>query len=142
MTQALPTIQVRSEMLLRALAEYPELARAEIESTTRRALLGLLDPLSDYPPAVPGSSYVRTGDLGRLWTTAQPHVTVLATGFEGVIGNARQGALFVQGEEQATVHQGRWNTAQAVVDAARPQIEGQYRLVPARIGAAIKRRTG
>ena len=67
-----------------------------------------------YPPAIPGSSYRRTGTLGKSWTK-----TVTRGGRGGgwlaQIGTRLNYAPYVQDEgRQAEVHQGRWQTVQSV----------------------------
>lgn len=132
------TIEIKgADDLLKALEAAPDLARAEIETATRQSLLGLLDPLTDYPAAIPGSSYQRTGDLGRMWTTAPPEIKTMAHGFEGLIGNARPGVEYVQGDDQASVHRGRWKTASAAVKDAEGQIQARYQQAADRVAAMV-----
>lgn len=35
----------------------------------QRAVMRILRVMATYPPAIPGSKYVRTGSYGRKWTT-------------------------------------------------------------------------
>lgn len=83
----------------------------------------LVDDIAEYPPAPSGSSYRRTGNLGRAWTSAQYEVSVNTGGITGVIGNAvrdRRGRAYgpyVQSEEeQAWMHRGRWATDEMVAE--------------------------
>ena len=58
--------------------------------------------------------YVRTGTLGRRWTT---RVRGSADGVEGTVGNNTEYAPFVQGKsQQAQIHQGRWETIEQVLE--------------------------
>jgi hypothetical protein len=76
--------------------------------------------LKVYPAARSGSSYRRTGTLGRRWTT-RPIREVGAVGRE--IGNNTEYAPFVQAEElQADVHRGRWQTDADVLRREAPAI--------------------
>lgn len=76
--------------------------------------------------------YRRTGTLGRRWTTK---VTAEASGIRGEVGNVTVYGPFVQSQErQAAVHQGRWRTAERVVDEMTPQIQD---LFEARLRAAM-----
>lgn len=132
------TIEIAgAEEVAAALEREPELARPALERATRLALLDFIDPLTDYPSPPSGSRYRRTGDLGRLWTTAPPQVSVMATGFEGALGNARPGAQYVQGDEQAAVHAGRWQTVRQVAEANQALTQARYEAAAAEIARAI-----
>ncbi len=73
-----------------------------------------------YPPPPSGSTYRRTGTLGRRWTT-RPFRTTTEVGRE--IGNNTEYAPMVQSDElQATVHRGRWQTDAQVLRREAPQI--------------------
>ncbi len=73
-----------------------------------------------YPPAPPASTYVRTGTLGRRWTT-KPIREAGAVGRE--VGNNTDYGPFVQSDElQATVHRGRWQTDAQVLRRETPAI--------------------
>lgn len=65
--------------------------------------------LNHYPPPPPGSTYKRTGALGRGWL----HRT---EGAQGVVRleNAVPYATYVQGPRQAWMHVGRWATVEEV----------------------------
>lgn len=83
----------------------------------------LVDDIAEYPPAPSGSSYRRTGNLGRAWTSAQYEIHASTGGITGVIGNAvrdRRGRAYgpyVQSEEeQAWMHRGRWATDEMVAE--------------------------
>lgn len=73
-----------------------------------------------YPAPPSGSTYRRTGTLGRRWTT-RPIRTTTEVGRE--IGNNTEYAPRVQSDElQATVHRGRWQTDAQVLRREAPQI--------------------
>ena len=70
--------------------------------------------LATYPAPPSGSSYRRTGTLGRSWVTPPP--TETPDGLQGEIGNNVTYAPYVQSQErQARVHQGRWPTDEQVI---------------------------
>jgi hypothetical protein len=114
------------QSLLDALRDWPELVAPELERASDAALLSLIPDLADYPEPPAGSTYRRSGNLGRLWTTARPEFAQLSTGFEASIGNARPGAEFVEGERQAEVHQGRWPTTEQVIRDHTVEIEHYF----------------
>lgn len=76
--------------------------------------------------------YQRTGTLGRRWTTSVSHS---GADIRGEVGNITVYGPFVQSAEaQAPVHQGRWRTAERVVQEMEPQIQD---LFEARLQAAM-----
>ena len=73
-----------------------------------------------YPPPPSASTYVRTGTLGRRWTT-RPIREANAVGRE--VGNNTDYGPQVQSDElQATVHRGRWQTDAQVLRREAPAI--------------------
>jgi hypothetical protein len=107
---------------------FAKLDRAQAISTLRppmqRSVYRLQRDMAQYPPARPGSSYIRTGTLGRRWTT---QVTETADGLTGKTGNNTSYGPFVQSQMfQAAVHQGRWQTDQQVMDRNRESIQADF----------------
>lgn len=96
-----------------------------LEPPMQRAVLRLQRDMAEYPPQRPGSSYVRTGTLGRRWTT---QVTRSGDGLTGKIGNNTVYAPFVQSARfQAAVHRGRWNnTDEATLERNRQRIVDDF----------------
>jgi hypothetical protein len=73
-----------------------------------------------YPPPPSGSSYRRTGTLGRRWTT-KPIRKADEVGRE--VGNNTIYAPRVQSDElQASVHRGRWQTDAQVLQQESPRL--------------------
>ncbi len=68
--------------------------------------------------------YRRTGQLGRSWNSR------VTGGLKGQVGTNRIGAPYVQGPDQAGVHQGRWETVDDVARESGPEVE---RIFKARI---------
>lgn len=90
----------------------------------QRAVLRLQRDMADYPPARPGSSYVRTGTLGRRWTT---DVNRSGDGLVGKVGNNTVYSPFVQSARfQASVHRGRWQTDEATLERNRQRIVDDF----------------
>jgi len=95
-----------------------------LQATVHQALLLLATYAAEYPPQPAGSDYRRTGTLGRLWTTATPHVTISGHVLDARIGNATPYGPRVQGSaDQAPVHRGRWLTTDEVVEAHVDEID-------------------
>jgi hypothetical protein len=85
-----------------------------IEGPLDRGAIRIEAAMKVYPPKPPGSTYRRTGTLGRRWTT-RPIRSANEVGRE--VGNKTVPyAPLVQSEElQARFHRGRWLTdAQAL----------------------------
>ena len=107
---------------------FSKLDRVQAISTLRppmqRSVYRLQRDMAQYPPARPGSSYIRTGTLGRRWTT---QVTETADGLTGKTGNNTSYGPFVQSQMfQAAVHQGRWQSDQQVMDRNRESIQADF----------------
>ena len=108
-----------------------ESVAAELEQRGQDILMLLEGPLDRgafriesgmkvYPGPPPGSSYRRTGTLGRRWTT-RPIREGNAVGRE--VGNNTSYAALVQSDElQAIVHRGRWQTDAQVLMREAPSI--------------------
>ena len=108
--------------LRRAFARAPRIyTRHARRAMTKTVGLGE-QKLKAYPPPIAGSSYQRTGTLGRRWTHK---VTGLLGGVTGIIHNLTPYGPWVQSEEfQASVHRGRWQTDKRVVKQIQPQVVG------------------
>lgn len=90
----------------------------------QRAVHRIQAAMAEYPPQRPDSTYRRTGTLGRRWTT---RVTENAGGIVGKVGNNTAYGPFVQSEMfQATVHRGRWQTDQQVMEQQQAAIVADF----------------
>lgn len=78
-----------------------------VDVSLREASLRMVGELARYPSPPSGSTYRRTGTLGRGWTTEHNYL-------RHALGNNVRYATYVQGPEQARMHQGRWRTADEV----------------------------
>jgi hypothetical protein len=132
--------------LIRAMDAYPAVVGEELERTTEAALLSLVPDLSEYPSPPAGSTYPRSGNLGRGWLGAVPEFTSMSSGFDAVMGNdlARSpdggsyGPYVQDEEEQAEVHQGRWQTAQDVLQDHQREIEEYYDVAMERVARKLE----
>jgi hypothetical protein len=105
-----------------------QLGVAETVSVLRppmqRAVYRLQAAMAHYPPQRAGSAYRRTGTLGRRWTT---RIVERAGGLEGKVGNNTVYGPFVQSQMfQASVHRGRWQTDQQVLDEQTATITADF----------------
>lgn len=105
--------------------------RPELEQTTDRAVKYVHSSVPGYPPPPAGSTYERTGTLGRSLTT---EVRALGGDVVGAIGTNVVYSPWVISDEpamgagpQAWMHVGRWWTLQGVVEKARDAVVGIYR---------------
>lgn len=93
----------------------------------QRSLHRVQRGMADYPPQRQGSSYRRTGTLGRKWTSARPVITSSRDGITGRVGNNTPYGPFVQSAMfQARVHRGRWQTDERVLREALPAITRDF----------------
>ena len=99
-------------------------AMERVGETVHQALLLLATYAADYPPQPADSDYRRTGTLGRLWTTATPHMTMSGHVLDARIGNATPYGPWVQDpERQGRVHRGRWQTTDEVVQSHLGEVD-------------------
>lgn len=127
--------------LLAALAAYPDIAQPILADASSAALLSLIPDLASYPPQPAESSYRRTGQEGRQWASARPEFAPLDSGFEARIGNARPGAIYIQGEFQPP-WMSHWQTAEDTVNAHQAEIEAYFDIALQRIAEAIDAKVG
>lgn len=115
------------DALLAALDAYPDIAGPILADASSAALLGVVPALADYPSPPAGSTYRRTGTLGRLWSAATPEFQTLGGGFEASIGNATPYGPWVQSAgQQASAHRGRWTTDDEAVSRQRAEIDRTF----------------
>ena len=115
------------EELMTLIELLPELALDAAQPAMVDALIFLHGELPEYPPAIPGSSYKRTGTLGRSFTES---VTPESGAVIGELGTNLAYAPWVVGEDfpgkmhggrqkyQAQVHVDRWWQFEDVVNAS------------------------
>jgi len=105
------------ENLSAALEKEAANALVGLRNTTVKILMLMGTYAAKYPPPPPGSTYRRTGTLGRLWTTSNPSVSIAGKILNARIGNATPYGPCVQDPDlQKRVHRGRWQTTTDVVD--------------------------
>jgi hypothetical protein len=136
METLMPTIEIRGlDALQRKLNSIAGASLAQVlRPPMQRAVLLLQSDMADYPPQRSGSSYRRTGTLGRTWTTK---VENIPGGVQGKVGNVTEYAPLVQSEQfQSAVHRGRWtNTDEQVLRRRLAQIERMFQVA---VDAALR----
>lgn len=95
-------------------------------AATRRAMDKSVQHLhrrvAKYPPKPGHSAYVRTGTLGRLWTTK-----IEKNGSRGVVGNSTPYAVYVQGPRRRHFHKAAgWKTIQEVATEESNAVVGYF----------------
>lgn len=94
---------------------------AFLKPAGQRIGLKLTTDLKRYPPEPSGSTYRRTGLLGRRWTFK---VSAGLFGVSVIAGNNTIYGPWVQSEaQQAWMHEGRWQTDEEVLEANTDYIE-------------------
>lgn len=102
-----------------------------LEPPMQRAVYRLQAAMQDYPPAPRGSRYIRTGTLGRRWTT---RITHSGNGITGTVGNNTAYGPLVQSERfQTRTHKRTgWTTDErAVKDNERAIVSDFERAIQA-----------
>lgn len=120
-------------ILRRAPGVIHEEIRAGVEDSSQYLLL----QMQVYPPQRRGSSYVRTNTLYRSWHTLMTGTGTIVIGEVVSSGAIAPYNVYVQDAvQQASVHRGRWQTIQMVMERSRQTV---FQLVEARFRAAISR---
>lgn len=102
-----------------------EQAQDVLEPPMRRAGLRIQAAMAKYPTQRAGSSYRRTGTLGRRWVAPPPERS--SNGIVQKIGNSTSYGPFVQSQMfQAAVHKGRWQTDEMVLKREQDAIVGDF----------------
>lgn len=97
---------------------------AVLRRPMQRAVYRIQTAMAKYPAQRPGSRYVRTGTLGRRWTT---RVTEGARGLTGKVGNnTAYGPLVQSSLFQSSVHRGRWQTDEKVIKQNQTAIVADF----------------
>lgn len=95
-----------------------------IEPPMERSVMILQNALAKYPAQRPGSTYRRTGTLGRSWTT---RVNREGGRLVGRVGTNVIYAPFVQSQTfQRPVNRSRWQTDVQVVNDQRGHVIKQF----------------
>lgn len=102
--------------LIAKLQEVPGLLMQAVEVAVAKGLLSMQRDLARYPPQDALSTYRRTGQLGRLWTSEAPVWEPRTSGFLARIGNATSYGPYVQDEATQNPHNDAWFTVQMVLD--------------------------
>ena len=90
----------------------------------QRSVMILQADLAKYPAPRPSSPYVRTGTLGRSWTT---RVRTENDRLVGRVGTKVIYAPFVQSQQfQADIHRDRWQTDVQVLERNATRIIRQF----------------
>jgi hypothetical protein len=94
------------------------------ETPMKKATMLLQGRMKRYPAQRASSSYVRTGTLGRRWTTK---IRKDSRSITGIVGNNTIYAPWVQSKLfQARVHRGRWLTDAMAVQQEATRIAGFF----------------
>ena len=95
-----------------------------VRQVLRRVVILIQSRMMVYPPQRAGSSYRRTGTLGRAWTS---EVYAEGDALIGKVGNVTKYAPQVQSEKfQSKAHKGRWQTDVQVIRELEPEINAEF----------------
>jgi len=138
-------VRITPPDLIQRMHRYPQQLNQEMERTIKQALAHTQGSVPPYPAPPPGSSYVRTGTLGRtigLGGRADIYETRrVGAGYEARLGTRLDYAPYVIGPEtQAAPHRGRWWTMRTVLEKAMPGIERLYEAAANRMVAFLEGR--
>lgn len=108
------SVEIRGLPELNRKLEELEQAVGQMTDPTSDALELLRKRMQEYPAPPPGSTYERTFNLKNSW---QETVIISGTTLIGnLFSNVPYGPYVQDEEQQAGIHQGRWQTIQSVLE--------------------------
>lgn len=88
-----------------------------LQSTVAAILDDMAAEAGTYPAPPPGSTYQRTNELHDGWLDSEPVFQIDSDSLMATLTNPVPYGGYVQGaEDQASIHQGRWKTVEALMD--------------------------
>ncbi len=117
-------VEVQGIEWLLALLTGLETPERFLSDQTREALALLYEKVRDYPAEPAGSRYERTYNFRDSWEA-------ILTLTSGELGRMRSSGppynrFVMDGESQASIHAGRWQTIQAIADESEAPIAELY----------------
>lgn len=108
------SVEIRGLAELRRKLDELEKIVGQLDDPTSDALELLKKRMQEYPAPPPGSTYDRTFELKNSW---QETVILSGTTLIGnLFSNVPYGPFVQDEQEQAGIHQGRWQTIQSVIE--------------------------
>ena len=104
------------------ISQWPDIAIDETADAVEQSVQYIAADAAVYPPQRTGSSYRRTGTLGRRWGAS---VTVLGSSVSGLVNNPTNYGPQVMGDEgQIPIHKKLWRKVGRLLTEALPAVEG------------------
>jgi hypothetical protein len=129
------------DALLRNLRDSEAVAERELGKAVASVLDEARDAAAQYPPELPNQVYIRTGDLGEAWATAQPLTARTGDTVTVRLQNLTPYAGYVQDEEdQAAIHRGRWDTTAQIMRDVDPLAQAEAERAAAKVARAVEGR--
>ena len=123
----MPNVSIKIDGIDKVLRKLGTVRGQDMLAEPMEASLRILQAdMQNYPVQRTGSTYIRTGTLGRRWAIAPIERT--GNGLHGRVGNNTEYAPFVQSNIlQSAVHRGRWQTDAQVVQRRRAWIVARFK---------------
>ena len=131
------TIEIDAAAAIDMLRTMPDRIDRAMRGAMTDSTVLLLREMKQYPAPPDGSTYTRTGTLGKSWSKRIEGRGMEITGIVGSNGNMAPYNYGVQDRDrQWRIHQGRWTTIQEAAERNRDTIEGFFE---SRIRAELNR---
>lgn len=118
------TLSVNDSNVQALLSRAPGRVSVAMRGAMEDSTTYVLAKIKRYPPQRPGSSYIRTHILEKSWSR---RVEGSGSTIRGIVGSnsamAPYNRIVQDRDRQATIHQGRWNTAQDIVEQSEPRVQ-------------------
>jgi hypothetical protein len=129
----------------RTMSRYPQQLDKGMEEATRASLLTLQESVPSYPGTPAGSTYRRTGTLGRTLGAGGGSPDIfqtrkLGSGFEGRFGSRLNYAPYVIGDGTQARWMGHWWALSEVARRAKPKIERIWNMLAEAMKRFVERK--
>jgi hypothetical protein len=115
------------ERLVAQFHNAPQIVSDEATRAVQGELKNVVTALTIYPAERPNQRYQRTYELERGWRSAQPKWRITLREFFVQLTNRVPYVKWVQGEQQAWFHRGRWTKASVIMLEHRDSIANALR---------------
>lgn len=131
------TVEIDAAAAIDMLRTMPDRIDRAMRGAMTDSTVLLLREMKQYPAPPDGSTYTRTGTLGKSWSKRIEGRGMEITGIVGSNGNMAPYNYGVQDRDrQWRIHQGRWTTIQEASERNRDTIESYFE---SRIRAEVER---
>ena len=148
------TIEIKGlDELIRRMQAFPTQLKAAMDATMDAAMLVLWENVPPYPPPPDGSTYTRTGTLGRTLgsgpgggkasgTPEVYEVRELGGGYVGRFGTNLEYAPYVIGDDDQARHMQHWWKIGSIAGKSEEKIRGLFATLAEKLAQFLEGKGG